>query len=140
MIIRRTFDHDEINTVLKHPAIWPRISELGAAPDEFSAPIDNHIYYVVGEHDGAIFALVIYILEGENLDTHVQVIPEFRQHADVFAEGALIWAEKHIQFEKYIAEIPNEFQGVIDFGLKHGFKIVENDGVTTYLEREHGRG
>ena len=141
MIIRRTFDLSEIDAVIKHPDIWPRIADKDQSQDSFRSPLAENIFYVIGVVDNQIIGLMIYRLNENILETHVQVIPEFRaKYASEFASDALLWAEENISFEKFTATINDEFKTVIDFALLHGFEIVKKELSINYLERKHELG
>jgi len=72
--MNRTFDIAEINSVLKHPDIWPLIAD-DEDKDSFQPPMgDNHYLFEEG---------VLFILHplGDDLQIHANVLPEHRDKA-----------------------------------------------------------
>lgn len=114
----RTFDIDEINSVLKHPDIWSRISDIDLDMDSFKPPIEDSIHYLFEEG-------ILFILEplGDDLQVHVNVTLEHRHKADRAAREATRYG-----FEindRIVARIPIEYASVYGFARKY----MNDDGI-----------
>ena len=119
-MIKRTFNIDEINSVLKHPDIWPRISDKSQDIDDYIPPMgDNHYLYEEG---------VLFILhpDGDNLRIHANVLPDSRGKAKEAAERALNYGYNVLKAAKIVANIPEQNGNVYGFAKK----FMNDDGVT----------
>lgn len=112
-MIKRTHDIDEINSVLKHPDIWPCISGDDDDIDSFNPPIDDDHHYLF--YDGVLFILHP---QGEKLKIHANVVPEMRFMAEGLAQEALEYAFNVLDAEEVIATIPVKYGNVYRFALK----------------------
>jgi hypothetical protein len=110
-MIERTTDIDKINSVLKHPYIWPRVA--GDHPIEgYTPPMEgNHYLY----DEGVLFILHDH---GENLRIHANVLPEYRHKAEKAAKEALKYGFNVLKADKITAKIPKTFSSVYGFALK----------------------
>ena len=108
--IRRTFDADEVLSILKTRGIW---DEIGGA-DGFVPPVDDGFHYLVIEEGGEVAGLFI-LHEGEHgLKIHANMIPGFRGvTAYNAARNALDYGFEFA--DKIYAEIPEEFPNVRQF-------------------------
>lgn len=112
----RTFDTDQINSVLKHPDIWPLIADDEDA-DSFVPPMgDNHYLFEEG---------VLFILHplNDDLQIHANVLPDHRDKAHRAAEEALVYGFN--LNDKIVAKIPIEYKNVYGFTKK----FMHDDGV-----------
>ena len=113
----RTTDIDKIDSVLKHPEIWPLISD-GEDPNTFDVPVTDDIHYLFEE--GVLF--ILHPL-GDDLEIHANILPEHREKSHSAALEAL---EYGFQLnDKIVARIP------VKFGNVYGFtrKFMNDDGV-----------
>jgi hypothetical protein len=118
-MISRTFDVDKINSVLKHPFIWPRVSSKGQNIDDWK-PVMDGVHYLFD--DGVLFILHEV---GESLTVHVNVIPEARQRAEAAAREAARYGFVELGAKKIIAQIPTKYGEVYGFALK----FMKDDGI-----------
>ena len=119
-MIERTTDIDKINSVLKHPDIWPRISDVSQSIDDFIPPMgDNHYLY----EDGVLFILHP---DGDNLRIHANVLPESRGKAKEAAAQALKYGFNALKAAKIVAKIPEQYGNVYGFAKK----FMKDDGIT----------
>lgn len=111
-MLTRTFDKESINSVLKHPYIWPRVSDDKQDIDAFDPPMgDNHYLFEEG---------VLFILhpEGDDVKIHANVLPEKRELAEEAAQCALKYAFEEMNASNVVALIPQKFGTVYGFALK----------------------
>lgn len=112
IMLSRTFDTKEINSVIKHPYIWPRISDKTENIDEYSPPMEG-IHYLYT--DGVLF--ILHKL-GDKHQIHANVIPESRDKAMAAAKEALRYAFVDLDAIEVVATIPTEYGSVYGFALK----------------------
>lgn len=111
----RCFSIDEIDSVLKHPDIWPLISDTVELQD---TPINDDIHYLFEE--GVVF--ILHPLK-DALQIHANILPNHREKAHRTALEALEYG-----FEindRIVAEIPVRFGNVYGFTRKY----MNDDGV-----------
>ena len=107
----RTYDVEQINSVLKHPDIWPCIAD-GEDIDSFTPPMGNHHYLY---DEGILFILHP---SGEDWTIHANVLPESRSKASEAAEFALDYGFNTLKAKKIVANIPEKYGNVYGFALK----------------------
>lgn len=115
----------EIDSVLKHPEIWDRItSDKSPQSDEWE--ISRHGIYLGGYVDGNIVAIMIFHeLDDRSGQCHIHTLPEGRkQFAFEFAQGALDWYWTYFDHDRLFAEVPTLYPDVIGFAKKFGFREV----------------
>ena len=124
-MIELTTNIDEINSILKHPDIWPLISEPDDDIDLFTPPMgDNHYLYESG---------VLFILhpEGDDLEIHANVLPESRGKAKAAAQEALNYGFNVLKTDRIVANIPEKYGNVYGFAKK----FMNDDGVINGIHR-----
>ena len=121
-MLKRTFDINKINSVLKHEYIWPRIADKGIDIDTFTPPMEG-VHYL---HDGG--ALIILHAVGGKYKIHVNVVPEHRGKAETLAKEALKYAFEELGAKEVIAEIPRNYGEVYGFALKFMKDVGFSDG------------
>lgn len=119
-MISRTQDIDKINSVLKHPDIWPCVADEDDDIDIFMPPIDEDHHYLF--YDGVLFILHP---EGDKLKIHANVVPEMRFMAEGLAREALEYAFNELDAKEIIATIPVKYGNVYRFALK----FMKDDGI-----------
>ena len=127
-MIARTFDVDKINSVLKHPDIWPNIADDDIHIDEFTPPIDDDMHYLFS--DGILFILHP---EGDALQIHANVLKSERGRAAEAAKAALVYGFIGLNADKIIAKIPEKYANVVKFA--HMFMDLESvvGGVNNFV-------
>ena len=108
----RTFDIDQISAILKHPDIWPAVSDESQDIDEFKPPMDNSIHYLIDEG-----ALLILHPDGDNMEVHVNILPEYRGKAKELCFELIEYA-RSLGVTTLSADIPIEYGNVYNFALK----------------------
>lgn len=111
-MIERTEDIDKINSILKHDYIWPRVSDCGQSKEDFVPPLDD-AYYLYEE--GVLFILHP---EGDKWEIHCNVLPDYREKAELSAKEALRYGFIDLGAEEIVANIPEKYGSVYGFGLK----------------------
>ena len=120
-MITPTTDIDKINSVLKHPDIWPFISG-DASIDDFEPPINDETHYLFDE--GVLFILHP---EGNDWKIHANITKDSRFKAVEAANEALDYGFNKLSAGRIIATIPSEYGHVYGFALKMG---MTDEGVT----------
>jgi hypothetical protein len=110
--LKKTTNNDEISSVLKHPDIWPRIADKDQSIDEWQPPHDD-VSYLYSE--GVVFILHP---EGDAVEIHANVLPDYRHKAEAAANMALEYGFNTLQANEIIAKIPKEYGSVYGFALK----------------------
>lgn len=124
MILERTFDIDKINSVLKHPDIWPSVSDEGSDIETFEPPMgDNHYLF----DEGVLFILHPY---DEDWEIHANVLPDYRNKAKEAAEETLEYGFIELKADRIIARIPEKYGNVYGFALK----FMKDEG---YIDDKH---
>lgn len=119
MIIREITDPELIKEVLFHPAIFPHIGGK-AFMNGCDIPINSSYQYIGGFVEKKIIALGFYHDIGGEVKCHIQVLPEYRkEYAKRFAKLALDFGKG--KNTDLFAEVPEQYQNVIDFGKSIGF-------------------
>jgi hypothetical protein len=133
MEFRLASDQD-IETVLKHPEIWGRVSsDITVPADEWA--INRFGLYLGGYVDDDVVAVMVFHEVADKVgQCHIHTLPEVRkQYASQFAEGAFEWYWTYFDHDSLIAEIPTLYPDVIGFAKKFGFKEV-GVGRTQFLK------
>jgi len=112
-MLKRTKDHDEINSILKHDYIWPRIAGEGIDRDSFTADINDCDHHLFTE--GCLFQLC---RTPSGVVIHANVLPEFRHKAEEAAREALVYGFTEMGADKIHAVIPTKYGSVYGFALK----------------------
>lgn len=118
-MINITTDINKINSVLKHPDIWPMISDVSDDIDSWVPPMgDNHYLYEEG---------VLFILhpEGDNLEIHANVLLGSRGKAREAAAQALEYGFNVLKAGRIVANIPEKYGNVYGFAKK----FMNDDGI-----------
>lgn len=124
MMVSRTLDVTKINNVLKHPAIFDRISEDGVFFEVWQ-PDTKQAFYLTDDQN--IGVMVYHWINGITLECHVQVLPEHREKAFEFGQKAIRWAWMNTEATKIVAQIPSLYPDVLRFAYKHGFSFEGNN-------------
>jgi len=129
MIVRKTYDRNEIKEILCHPEIYELISDDDSPPRELFTPPIEGVDYLGCYVNNEIIGLSVYNYVNDNLYMHFQVLPVYRKkYARKFARMALdIGKAKNASI---YAEIPVCFPNVISFAEGFGFEIIgkKNEG------------
>jgi len=123
MIIKPATTQEEVKAVLCHPEIYDCISGDGAPPRE-EWQVQGSAVYLTGYIDDEPIAVMVY--HPKNLvcwQCHIQVLPDYRDHAFEFAQKALSWFWDNSKAVKLIAEIPSKYRNVLSFALRCGFDV-----------------
>ena len=107
-----TTDIEQINSVLKHPYIWPRVSDKSQDIDSFSPPMTDVTYLY---EEGILF--ILHPFEGK-LRIHANVTPEYRDKAEKAANEALRYGFIDLKADEIVAVIPEKYCTVYGFALK----------------------
>ena len=126
-----TTDINKINSVLKHPDIWSRVSDKSQNIDEFTPPMDG-ITYLYEEG-----VLIILHPEGDKHRIHVNVILEHRDKALAATAEAFKYGFEVLGAREIIAKIPEKYGSVYGFALKfmNDNGIIDGDHILS-LEKE----
>lgn len=120
MILRRTFDADEIRAILTDPDIYERITSDDAKKVEI--PLTRDFFYLIAEVSGNPIGLAILHPYEDGFEAHYQVLPQYRKsHAVQFAQKALEMFRGH----KIYGLVPEYYPNVIAFDKKIGFEHID---------------
>ena len=122
MIIKESFNAEDIKDVLCHPAIYDTISSDNSGPSsEFEPPVGGDDSFIVGYVEGVPMAVMVYHKYKGGKACHVQVLPEYRkEYAKEFTQESLGFRGK----ETLYARIPDLYKNVINFALLNDFEII----------------
>ena len=122
MIIKESFNAEDIKEVLCHPDIYDTISSDDCPKvEDFKLPMTDEYSYIVGYVKGAPIGVMIYHKYRDGNTCHVQVLPEYRK------EYAAKFGEQSLEFRGTLplyAEIPDLYKNVLDFALSNGFSVI----------------
>lgn len=106
MKIKRTFDKDVIDSVLKHPSIKPFIGDDQSGDVEF--PVIDHIYYLAAwEGDTIAGIFVVFGINGITADAHSSILPGFYgEKAREAGREAIRWVFMNTGFHKINGSTP----------------------------------
>lgn len=130
----RTFDMDQINSVLKHPDIWPNIAD-DEDTESFTPPMGDNCYLFA---EGVLFILHP---DGNDLEIHANIVPKYREHAYEMGQEALNYGFNELNAERIVARIPTQYGSVYGFALKSGMNdegLVNGDHFLTLRAEEWG--
>lgn len=119
----RTFDIDKINSILKHPDIWPLISDNEDIND-FSPPLEGFHYLYAQE------GLFILHEVGDDTQIHANVLLKGRDKAKEMAQEALKYGFEEMKANRIVAKIPTKFGNVYGFAKK----FMQDQGI---INEEH---
>ena len=128
-IMELTTDKDKINSVLKHPYIWPRIANNGQNIEDFDPPMED-MHYLYGE--GVL--IILHPLK-DKLQIHVNVIPEYRERAEEATKEAFEYGFKELGATEIVAKIPKKYGNVYGFALKFMEDVGFADGKHLLISR-----
>jgi hypothetical protein len=111
-LITPTIDIEKINSVLKHPDIWPRIADKNQDKDSFSPPLEGISYLY---EEGVLF--ILHPVDGK-LQIHANVLPESRAKAELAAKEALRYGFEDLGAKEIIAKVPEKYGTVYGFAVK----------------------
>lgn len=121
MIVKETFNREEIESILLHPDIYDTITDDNCSGDE-QIPIDDDYEYIGGYVGGEIIAIMVYHKYKDGKKCHVQVLPECRdKYALKFGEQSLLFRGT----QPLYAEIPTLYNNVLEFAFRFGFEVIE---------------
>ncbi len=123
MIIKETFNVEDIKEVLCHPDIYDSIIDDSCKSSEFfEPPITDDYRYVVGYVKGAPIGVMVYHKYKDGNECHVQVLPEYRK------EYAKQFGQQSLEFRGTVplyAEIPSLYVNVLKFALLNNFEVID---------------
>lgn len=136
--LERSESADEIDSILKDPEIFARISEDGIMPEEYSTPFDgNQCYMMIYVGDDPIGVWRLHPLNSTTLMIHCNILKDHREYA--VGAGRLIveWFAKESpeQYKKLNAEIPVIYPDVYHFTKKFGF---QDEGINRDSIKKNG--
>ena len=122
VIARRTFDTDEVLSVLAHPDILKTITEADCQNIDVDV---NATAFIACEVDNELAAVFIFDKTGAVVfDIHAHVLPAKRPHSRDIAKAILkYFFESFSQAEKLTALIPICYPNVIAFSEAFGFRL-----------------
>lgn len=130
MIIRRTFDPEEIKTIICDEWIYDRVSEdFTPEAHEFEPPVRRDHTYLVDEELNGLF--ILHPINSITQEVHVHVLD--REKAMEFGEAVINWAWSNMKFNKMVAQIPEIYPDVARFAEKNGF-VKEGVNRQSYLK------
>lgn len=133
VLLRRSYDYEEIRDIFLTPGIWECISDPFCECPE-TLPVYEEIY-LIGEVDGAVIGL--FVVDSDGKTCHIQVIPEHRkQWAIIFGKKCLQWCV-HNQINKLRALIPFAYPNVMEFALRCGFEVIDSENKAWVLKWEN---
>jgi RimJ/RimL family protein N-acetyltransferase len=110
----------EIMSVLKHPVIYDAISSDSCPPlEDFSFEFTDD-EFIVGKTDKVI-GLMIFHPNDNRWFCHIQVLPDFREHAMEFCKKSIDWFFETHDENRLYAKIPELYPNVSRFAEKNGF-------------------
>lgn len=140
IVARRTYDVDEILSVLKHPDILKTIAEDNS--QNFDIDVSAECF-IAADIDGELSALFIFSKTGAVVfDIHAHVLPAKRPHSRDLGVAILKYFFKCYPWaEKLNALIPVCYPNVVRYAESFGFKLegvnrksyVHHDGVIDQL-------
>lgn len=122
LVIEESKSVADIESVMKHPAIYDRITDDDCPPSEEWNLNESSGSFLVGYVDDRPIAVMAFHQDGEWF-CHIQVIPEFREYADEFARRSLDWFFENMGLNVLFAKIPENYPNVIKFAQKFGFEL-----------------
>ena len=126
----RSYNKHDIERVLKHPEIYPRLS--GNPPPVETYHINPSAYIFLLSDDGD--CLVIVEQKADIVgEFHFHVIPESRDNASEYHSQAIDWVRENTTITKLVTEVPFIYLDVVNFGLKNGW-IIEGINKQSYLK------
>lgn len=124
MIIKRTYDSDVIDSVLKHDEVRPYI--IDDSTDGFiDYPIIDEIYYLAAYEDDEIVGLfVLHPMNNNVLQGHTSVLPKYRGKKALEAiKSGIDWVFKNTEYDKIIGITPIYNKKAVAYSKKAGFEI-----------------
>ena len=138
MRIERSFNADDIHSILRHPEIYPLISHDGApSAEEFIVNPEQQIFALGYVEDVPVGCVILHPRTALCWQVHFQVLPEYRkQYALSMGQEGLEWAWENTTAIKLVAEVPQIYSNVTAFALKQGFQIEGTNRKSTVINGE----
>ena len=111
-------DRDDAEDIINHPDIYPYMKDDGSPPT-FSVP-DGMVTIVVYDPD-PVACTAFHWRNSTTLETHVQVLPDYRKKSLEYGEAMLEWIWSNTPAEKLIGLVHD--RKTLSWTLKLGFKI-----------------
>lgn len=128
MIIKQTFNAEEIKDVLCHPEIFPEIKgDYDIKPEDFDPPLEDTVYFVGYEEE--LIGVCCYHGFKDGLKIHPNVLPKYRLK---YGRGFVSLCVSMIECPLY-AEIPNHRKRLLNLAKKLGFDSIANNSAKTLL-------
>ena len=119
MFISRTRDKKTILKVLKHPKVWPWISD-DCSPENYTPLLQENVIYLTEESKMGIIR--IDPMNGICGSVHISTRPELWGKTVEFAEAARAWTFKHTRYVKLVAMVPSYNRLALRLIKKLGFE------------------
>ena len=103
--MRRIHDAELIEAFMKHPAIWPHVTDDDSTPiDQWRPVIAPQVYWLLSDDGGALFWT--YPLQPRLWEAHSQVLPEFRHNTVSYYRAAFDFLKQNTICARLLGLIP----------------------------------
>ena len=129
-MIRQTFDMEQVNMVLAHPAIWKNIAPVNSVP--FDAPyLPNVVYFMVNDGDGVI----MFHPFRDGMKFHANILPAKRGRIAYIAGEEAIQAMFDAGHISIYAEVDRKLRHVSLYARHLGFRLLESGARDLFIRR-----
>lgn len=90
---------------MKHPAIWPHVTDDDSAPQELWKPVlARPVHWLMSDDGGALF--MTYPMQPRIWEAHSQVMPEFRRNTVSYYLAAFDYLKQNTICARLLGLIP----------------------------------
>jgi hypothetical protein len=116
--VRRVFDATEINPIVNHPEVFPRVAEWGSNPIDLAALIADHRNVMLMGIGGGIF---FHFLDIGLYEAHTAFLPEHHGLETLdFARDAITWMMTNTDCIELVTKVPVFNRPAMTFTLAAG--------------------
>ena len=124
MKLERTFNIDDVKSVIFQPDIFKTIAEDGQTESDVKIDIKGDCWVAVRVNETIVGVYLLHPHNSITLEIHAHILPEFRKkHSIQSGRKVLEWFVNNCDYLKLIAQVPDIYENVKQFCLANNFKV-----------------
>lgn len=125
MRIERTFDQDLATAIVKHPSVWPYVSDDLTDFDLYRAPMHDSVFWllVLDFDDTVLGAYFLHFQNAVTLEIHTCLLPDARgKKSKEAAKCVLSWVFSNTICQKVITHVPENNVFALAYAKRAGLQ------------------
>lgn len=128
--VERSYDYPLLRTIFVDEDVWWRIAD-DERPEDFEVP--EGMIYLLARVEGKPAGVFVIHEPVDGSDSHIQILPEFRQFK--YEIGAAVLREAAEYTPRITTDIPKAHPNVHHYALKNDYTVIGEDENNWYYER-----